>query len=904
MSVKRMKAVVYALVCTMLLTGLMLPAAAADTTSMQDTVLVLQRLGILDEDASGGAEDAVSRAEFTQMAVRALGVGNAYTTEEGSGFIDVPDAHPYAGVVEQARKAGLVSGNGSGYFYPDDKISYAEAAKILVTLTGYNHKVSSNDTSAYMVMATQIGIFRGIGELNHSMAAQRGNLYKMVENALEIDMLRQTGFGVETTFETQRGVSVMTEYLKVQKYEGMVTATSKTGYQSKETDLHKDQIEIDGTAYQVLYETSIVSGLLGHQVEAYVDISDLSEDILPIVLLRDRTPEERIVSVSAENIKEDTTTRSLSYYEETGTGSMRSMRETISETANVIYNGVYCGKAHMLEDSDLKPMTGSVTLVDTDGAGGFDLVQIEDVRTIVVADVNTVDRKIMDYYKRPTLNIDTSAELTITKRGKEITLADLADWDVLAIKIDRDETQVDIDVSSSKVSGQITEMGDDTITVEGEVLEIAESLEAFMAENQDSQYIYELGDSGSFCLDVDGKVAAVDIGGSAASSYGYMIEASMSKGMDSTCYVKMLTQSGEVVMMQSATRLTIDGIGGQNSTDLYNRLMELDTVRPVGNPTSTDEQIIAAYTKQNKLVVYSTNADGEISEIDTVVDNPEENGKGLKISYPVQNKRYKMYNKFSGGTENIFMYDGNLKIFNVPPNVKDENAYSTSNLFSHDSFYNVTAYNKEDGIVPVVCNFIIGDPGDSSGDGGSTPIGTNVDSQSALAVVEKVTKAAAEDGSTTSRIYVFSNGQSRSYNVTPDRVLPELKFGDIIQYGTDFKGEISDLVVRLSASEDTAFSANSLGGSFETVYGLVYEKYSTAMDILTDATLLDNPPEGKLIPYTFSATTYYIDMVEEEVRSGSSSDIVDYVSDPENASTVYLKAYYDKLNFIVIYKWN
>lgn len=900
---KRSKVAIFCLVCTMLCMLFCVPVAAdIGTESFEQTMTVLQRVGVLEAGTAGEAGDAVSRAEFTTLAVRAMGVSVSTGGTGKSGFSDVPDAHPYAGVVEQARQLGLIDGNGNSLFYPDNKISYQEAAKILVNVTGYQRKLSDKSQSSYMAMANQIGIMRSLGNPNYSMVARRDVLYKMLENALEVDVLKQTGFGSEVTFESRRDQTVMKEYLKVAKYRGMVTATPYTTYNGP-SNLQTDQIEIDSVIYTVSMNRGTVENLLGHQVIYYVDIADPTEEYPTILLLNDNMTEERIITVKAEDIQATTTTKLLYYYIYSDSGSARSQSAPIEETANVIYNGVYYGKAHMLRNSDMQPMVGSVTLVDTDGSGRYDLVKIDDILTIVVESANANERTISDYYKRTALKIDDSAELRILKAGREIAFEDIKAWDVLAVKQNKEKDTVEIEVTSSRINGTVKAIGDDTITVDEQEVELAESLKTFLAQTSEAKYQVSLGDSGSFYLDADGKVAAIDAGGKSGTSgnYGYLIKWGMGSGLSTKCQMKVLTKTNEIATLEAADKIIIDGVGGQNGAALKAQFDKLENVRPAGSYSGTEATIIAAYSKQNYVIVYKTNEAGQVTEVDTVIDNPEEKGLGLTIDYPAANKRYKSGYKFSGRTAiNNFNYSASTIMFNIPMEENaDEKTYTAVNDFTHDQFFDVAAYDRINGQVAVVCNF------KASGGGSGNELSTNVNTLNTVGIVQKVTKTASDDGDTVTKVYLVNGGKETSYTFVPDKTIPELKFGDVIVYNSDSLGRIDAMRVLFQPTEDTQPFLEGAASSYEACYGMVYEKFPNVVTMLTDLSKKDNAKLSDLEPYMINSFSriYLVDMKEEEVRLGSTADIFSYEMDPENASMMFLKLYYDNPKEAIIFKW-
>jgi len=115
--------------------------------------------------------EAATRAEFTAMIVRALGLAASANTSQ---FADVSDNAWYASSVQAAVEAGIVTGDGSGRFNPGGTITRAEMAVILSRALGLQtsqHATSSfADDSAipawakrYVAAAQREGLLKGKG---------------------------------------------------------------------------------------------------------------------------------------------------------------------------------------------------------------------------------------------------------------------------------------------------------------------------------------------------------------------------------------------------------------------------------------------------------------------------------------------------------------------------------------------------------------------------------------------------------------------------------------------------------------------------------------------------------------------------------------------------------------------
>lgn len=80
-------------------------------------------------------DDPVSRVEALKIAMLSSGK-NVKNLKGDVNFPDVPDGIWYTPFVERAQKEGVMTGFVDGFFYPDQKITYMEALKIILRLNG------------------------------------------------------------------------------------------------------------------------------------------------------------------------------------------------------------------------------------------------------------------------------------------------------------------------------------------------------------------------------------------------------------------------------------------------------------------------------------------------------------------------------------------------------------------------------------------------------------------------------------------------------------------------------------------------------------------------------------------------------------------------------------------------
>ena len=117
-------------------------------TDYESAVEALVELGIVNgyEDGTYRPEQNVSRAEMAKLLVVAAGLEPAAKLAEGATkFADVNGGWA-SGYVNVASEYGYVMGDPDGNFRPDDTVSYAEAATMALRVLGYKSVVEAKGT--------------------------------------------------------------------------------------------------------------------------------------------------------------------------------------------------------------------------------------------------------------------------------------------------------------------------------------------------------------------------------------------------------------------------------------------------------------------------------------------------------------------------------------------------------------------------------------------------------------------------------------------------------------------------------------------------------------------------------------------------------------------------------------
>ena len=186
---------VLALALTLLMMVTTIPAFAAfpdvdSSASYETAVSSLNQLGIITgyEDGTFKPNNNVTRAEFTAMLMRAMGVGSVGTTSSANlPFSDVSDQNSDISWaipnIDTAYSMGIINGYEDGTFRPNDNVLYEEAVKMIVCALGYGTDISVDVDpwySGFVSQASRLGILVNASTLGSAgTAATRACIAQM-----------------------------------------------------------------------------------------------------------------------------------------------------------------------------------------------------------------------------------------------------------------------------------------------------------------------------------------------------------------------------------------------------------------------------------------------------------------------------------------------------------------------------------------------------------------------------------------------------------------------------------------------------------------------------------------------------------------------------------------------------
>lgn len=821
-------------------------------TRFEEPIQVLQALDIMNGDGDGNfrPNDTIKRSEVTKMAVLAMGLGDAAEAAKGtSSYPDVSIDHWANGYINVATAQGLVVGYDTGAFLPDKEITYSEAMTIFVRAMGYEVFAQSKGgfPHGYLAAGSTTGITKNVQGLN-SEPISRGNVAFMTVNALDANMMEQTGFGDDAKWEV-KDKTLLKDVLEVTKANGRVTAVTGTSL-TGEAGLDKNQIKIGDEIFATAYN---MNDLLGYNVTYYAQENE--EGKMEVILALPEANKNKTFEVSSElmqGVTDRNGNKVISYYKTENSNTLSYV--TLDAEPTLIYNGKFETLDYDLVD--IAGGSGKVVLLDSDSNGRYDIIFVTEYETIVVEEVTSTN-KIIDKFGRPTIKLDDENEdlsYRIMLGADELELKDLLEYDVLSVAKSKDELIFDIQVSRKTIEGKVTSLSDDGFGIGGKFYKTEPGFTQDIA----------LGTEGIFYLDVTGKIAAIDKTSSVSSNYAYLLKAHTSTATDESTF-KVFTMDGKQVTLTANEKIRFNGTGGTLSADVVDGLLSE-----------------GATVKQ--LITYSLNADGKIVSINTAQDNTDSNEVDetkFTMNYLLEEE------KFNGKTNTIgkVRIDADTVIFDINEDNKDYKIGKLS-MFEDGSAYNVAVFDMgEDFVAKAIV---------------VTDSSLETNAESSIAVISKITTATNDYDEIVDVLVGFQDGKKIEIMADAEGVLVKgedtLEAGDIIQYVTNAQGEITNIRVLFDIDSKDTEAETEIDENLTTIYGKVTKKFANSMNVTVDGGEVKNLQLGKdVMVYSVDTT-----IPKNNVSVVTTGDIQAF--DEDEGNRVFVKVYKDVVQEVVIIK--
>lgn len=567
------------------------------TDRQKEAISLLNDLGIFQYVSEEDAENTVTRAEFAEIIVTAMG-GDDLSAYPKRIFTDVPADNEYAPCIEYLYERGIMSGFDNAQFRPDENVTIAQAVTVAVSLMGYSDwaKEQGGYPNGYYSIAVSNNLLRGVSskiddEVTFADAAV------ILANVLESDSyLRITGYkNGYPVKEDENGKTYMGYVLGVYKYTGILEAYGDTSLYDSSSHYDSDVCIVGGEMFNT--NDKDVSEYLGMKVTVYYE-SHKGEYRILHILIDDKN---KVTEVDSEDISEQTTTRIFQYYD-----NNKLKKINISDDAVYIYNGKTLDIA---SDEDLISENGFVRLISNNGDSKYNVVIIKDFNTFIVDKAIATDSILNFRYGRGSLDLSDSGGIAVKyyEDDKEADFSNITTGSVLSVALSKNligDALAEIYISNNKITAVANSMDDEGVVLnDGARYEFTKEYEQRLAENEANTYKPALGSEGEFYIDYFNKLAAYKII-AASKQYGYVVKCWYDEHEGSA--IRLFTSDGNFEEYELAKKITLNGVSTKREEipDLLRQSGENNTIY--------------------QLIIYKTNSSGAVREIKTAVNKTNE----------------------------------------------------------------------------------------------------------------------------------------------------------------------------------------------------------------------------------------------------------------------------------------
>lgn len=572
----------------------------------ESDVQLLSDLGIISLSPKKGLiQKGFNRSAFAHtLCIMSNNLVYDISDESGTAYAkDIASDANYKSIAT-VLSLGYMETDIDGNFNPGKPLTKRDAVYALINMLGYKPLAvaSGNNDAAYYKLAQKFKLFKGV---------EIGNDEKLTEEETAAILANAMGVKLAPTENVESDGACLWENWKLNKATGRILANSNFGLLTKKTALKR--VNIDGDIYYT--ELLIPDEYVGSTVTYYTRPGDKGTEVVSIWVDK----ESDFLTLDANDI-----------YNVADLGkSLRidynnNKRITIPKNSFIIVNGKTQTPNKKLFDAF---KSGTITFVDSNGSGKYDLVHMTLLVQNVIDGVNAEHQTLTTRYNGQKIDLKEIKSCEIYQGTKTADISQLAAGMVVGIACDtftiNKDNSITYDYSKAEyirlysslrsVSGIVEKMDDETLTVE----EMDYPLGNAYFKLVESKYIspIALGDYATVYIDTFGEIVYYEIDLAKSSlKYGYLIAAyGNTSGLDSATVVKIMDTNGIFHVLETKnSKFILDGQRVQSGNTSYTisgkevdltkrqvvrfradegKLYELDTAKVVQSENSLNEDL-------------------------------------------------------------------------------------------------------------------------------------------------------------------------------------------------------------------------------------------------------------------------------------------------------------------------
>ncbi len=785
-------------------------AEALSETSVELNVAV--ELGLLPNSALSRGGEVITRGEFLDALMTLMGA-------EASGIpvplTDLSLQSPYYDSICAAYSLGYVNGYSDGTFRENEPMTKGDAVRLLVYVVGFKDLIESGMAVSTAARRADICNFAETHTYPAITVNEAAELLISTADAraVDIDSISQDGadyhFREETVLEKYRGIHKIT---------GVIDGNGFT-YLKEKSETQEGWIKI-GELFLDAGETN-AEELLGYNTSVYYSGG---KGVNGGLVLSAYPYRNKAVDISAKDVV-GYENGELKYTNDNG--KIVSVKFNLANV-DVIYNN-RIDVSPKKENFEMEK--GTVSVIDNDNDGTYDVVKILAFKTFIVDTVNKKDGRVYGKWGLGAVDFNAYDRVSfVSEIGSKMDVMELAEWDVLMVAESKDAFALTVLYTVGVIEGELSdyEIGEESLIY---VNSIPYKASKFFVDNQ----LHELkkGAQGLYYLDNEGCIAAANFNSNKEHSFGYLMALAPTSQFHGDIEVKLMTEKSEKIVTKFAERVVLNG--------------KAVNIRK-------DEARTALLSLTPGVVIYGLDFNGLVNYIDIPYTENDGEISGLATSENYRNSLCLYYDGISEGTILQYRYNpkvfggkiavsANTLFFEIPqdPDNAEDNDYWVYDIsyIEENAKKSIKAYRtNSDSLTAEVILFHKENVAIDS-----------VPSARAVSVIDRIRRTFDEEGNAAYQLRVFTGKQQREYLTLSDELVEgytldgeaySLGRGDVVQLTVDIRGKISNCKLLYSREKDSMNGSNPSTSSFlsnlRVQQAFVFQKYKN--NILTTTTPL------------------------------------------------------------------
>ncbi len=835
---------------------------------------LLKHLDIISsENPDFSAE--VTRGELAYMIAKLCNITQNENMTPSTEFYDLSKDHEYYWCINECVARGIFSGDGTGYFRPDDTATFQEACKVFSVALGYKLVGYLN---SYVETARDSGIIDGV---NQSEKLTLGVAAELSHNALHTGMFEAISYGDKQTYKVNEDYTALEHYHKLKMGRGILDGFYGTTLAMADGNIPENEIRIDGQRY--LYSGG--EKLLGRTVIFYAGEHEAWNNPNIEYIYPDEDA-NREISVLAENMM-GKSGEIITYYD----GS-KERRINFSGTGDVIINGVSYPE---YGNADFKPASGNITFIDNNADNIFDVAIIKEYKYMIVGGIDLENKLIYD--KNDATNVlgsktDSNIVLKLLRNEDEAHMSILGIDSAVAVCKSRNKdgiVKINVYIPDQTVTGMVDAVGSNYLGIDGERYQLA----------SDVLYDEEVSIGDVVALNVFRDRVGVIIHKKDGYLYGYLVDATTSKSaFNPTLTVKLMTSARKEMTYECGKSVRVDESVCKNAETALSLLQTSAGLTYQQYSTHPYSQPIR----------YKVNTDGVLTHIDTLTYNEAtETSDSLQLD-----KNWSVHKFFASSygfyTDEVLEYAiaSNTTALVVPRKFRgDVEWYSGS--FSNNANYVVEAYNVDE--YTCAPKFLVAYAGlgeSQAVSGGAVPY-----------IVTDIESTLNEEGEVVQKITVVGTSTTPLQRVI-NKDVPDvqLEVGDVIRFNGGYNDEIILMEKVVSAGKTPSSRLINYGeingpefqATIRHAFGTVVASKDGVLvhttSITDDDGGVENYENRNVYRVNANIPVYVYDsqLRKPTVTQGLWTDIVPYETDKGNPTRAFICTTSGTLRYVYIFK--